>query len=94
MRPTRQPDSDAPVTDRQRLESYQGAVRELHQALSETVDILEAVTDAALVMLDTPEDMDAEAFQEVCVRAQALVESTRKEFELDSAGSIDITTED
>lgn len=82
MRTVQQPPPDAPVSDAQRVESYQGAIREVHKALAETVGIMEDIAQLVLDYFSGKDDISEEAVKNVCEGALLLANNTRETFEL------------
>lgn len=91
MRTTHQPLTEVPVSTDQRVESYQGAIRELHEAFTETVDILEDIVDNTLAFINCEEGIDKETLRCVCEGAQLLIASTREAFDLPEKEGVDKT---
>lgn len=82
MRTAQQPPIDAPVSDAQRVESYQGAIREVHKALGETTGIMEDIAQLVLDYFEGKDDISEQAVKNVCEGALLLAANTRETFEL------------
>ena len=91
MRSTKQPPSEAPLNGDQAAEAYLGALKECHTALMDTTDILDELAGTVIDFIDETDDIDPDTLKEVCLRAKALVLSTRQEFSLNQRKGVDNT---